>query len=239
MRLFFLFWILTVCGALSQNLEIIRKIPHSGYSEGLDFYEGYLWHALPKSLVKIDPKDGTVIETFDPATHYSESLTWFLGKLWNLSFSDNGIYAGKREKDKIKFKRVGDSPEIHGWGITHDGKHLILTGNYSSKLYFLDPKAMRVVKTISATVKDLEDLAWDGLGIWTSSFTSHRGQIFRIDPQSGQVGEFFSLPTPEECPIIDGIAFDGSGLWITGKQCGSIYLAKRPTERAIAVKQTP
>ena len=78
-----------------NTLELIRQIPHSGYSEGLDYYNNFLWHALPKEIKQIDPKDGTVIASVPPSTEYSESLSWFEGKLWNLSFHDNGLYAGK------------------------------------------------------------------------------------------------------------------------------------------------
>lgn len=215
------------------KLALVRQIPHSGYSEGLDFFEGFLWHAIPKAILKIDPKDGTVLERFQPATEYSESLTWFKGGLWNLSFTDNSIHIGKLTSGKNKgralaFKKVGEVPEVHGWGITHNGNQIITTGDYSPKLYFFNPKSMKLEKTLTTTVSALEDLAWDGHGIWSSSFTGYRGQIFRISPANGKIGDFYSLPDPEMCPIIDGIAVDGKNLWITGKECPAIYLVKNP-----------
>jgi glutamine cyclotransferase len=213
----------------AQSLELIRKIPHSGYSEGLDYYQGFLWNSQPKAIVKIDPKDGSVLSRFTPATDYSESLTFFGGKIWNVSFSDNGIYSGKIEGERINFKRVGSTPEKAAWGFTNDGKRLILTGTYNSAvLYFMDPTTLKVIRRLTTTVKDLEDLAWDGKWIWASSFRSHRGEIFRIEPKTGTVTDFFSLSDPENCPLIDGIAFDGKGLWVTGKHCPSIYYFKLP-----------
>lgn len=211
------------------KLEIVSYIPHSGYSEGLDFRDGYLWHALPKSIVKIDPKDGTVLGRYKPATEYSESVVWQGSSLWNLSFSDNGIYRGVLSKGVLTFEKKGITPEVHGWGLAFDGTHLVMTGNYSPKLYFFDPKKVKLVRTLTATISDLEDLAWDGTGFWSSSFTQHRGQIFRIHPQSGKVMGFFSLPDPDACPVIDGIAKDGDFLWVTGKECTRIYKVKIPT----------
>lgn len=233
-----LFLSILVCAhlAFANTLEVIRKIPHTGYSEGLDYHEGYLWHALPREIVKIDPSDGTVLLRFQPASQYSESVMWFLGYLWNVSYSDNHIYAATLEGRTLKFGKVGTVPEVHAWGLTHDGKSIIVTGNYSNKLYFLNPKTLQIEKTLTTPVKDLEDLAWDGVGIWSSSFSTYRGQIFRIDPKSGDVRQFFSIPNPEECPIVDGIAYDGKNLWITGKNCASIYYVKKPPERAITSK---
>jgi glutaminyl-peptide cyclotransferase len=213
----------------ANTLELIRKIPHSGYSEGLDFHDGYLWHALPKFILKIDPKDGEIVSRFTPPTEYSESLAWFRGKLFNLSFSDNGIYVGGLNKDSLKLEKKGQTPEVHGWGITHDKKHLIITGDYSSKLYWLDPKTLKIVRTLETNAKDIEDLAWDGKLIWTSSFTTDRGHIFSIDPESGKILAKYPLSNPEECPVIDGIAYDGKAFWITGKECPSIYYVK-PTK---------
>jgi glutamine cyclotransferase len=214
------------------RLEVLRRIPHSGYSEGLDYHQGYLWHALPKKIVKIDPKDGAVVATFPPATDYSESIVWFQGKLWNVSFSDNGLYAGTLNGSTLKFSHKGTTPESRAWGIATDGVHLIVTGHYRSpKLYFLSPKDGKLVREITTPIPDLEDLAWDGEGLWTSTFTGHTGSIFRIDPKSGEVQGEFSLPNPQECPVIDGIAQDGSTLWVTGKECPSIYQVKRPLIR--------
>lgn len=224
--------ILFCVSGFAEKLELIRKIPHSGYSEGIEFHDGVLWNAFPKKIVKIDPKDGTILETFPPASDYSESITFLNGKLWNVSFSDDGIYSAKfgRTSKKADFKRVGTAPEDHAWGLCTDGKQLIMSGNYSYSIYFYDPKTVKQVRKITTPVKDLEDCAWDGRGIWTSSFTSHRGQIFWVDPVTGAIPKFYDLPEPEACPVIDGIAFDGKALWVTGKECPAIYQVKMPAE---------
>lgn len=209
-------------------LEVVRTIPHTGYSEGLDYHEGYLWHALPKAILKIDPKDGEIVGRYLPATSYSESIKWVQGMLLNLSFSDNGIYGGKLKGDQLSFERKGSTPEKTGWGIERVENEIVVTGDHSPKLYFLDPTQFQVKRTIQVPIKDLEDLAWDGVGLWTSSFTSHEGKIFRVSPESGSITDLYSLPDPSECPIIDGIAYDGKGLWVTGKNCVSIYWVKIP-----------
>lgn len=218
----------------AEKLKVLRTVPHSGYSEGLDWHEGFLWHALPKETVKIDPKDGTVVARFAPSTEYNESLVWFKGVPYQVSFHDDGIYRGKLANGQLEWTRVGKTPEVHAWGSTHDGKHVILTGNYSKKLYFFDAKDWKVVRTIETPVADLEDLAWDGQRIWSSSFTQYPGTIFPIDPKTGAVTSFYELPEPAECPVIDGLAWDGEALWLTGKQCANIYRVERPSGRALS-----
>jgi glutamine cyclotransferase len=214
--------------AAKNTLKVIRVIPHSGYSEGLDYRDGFLWHALPKAILKIDPADGQIVARYKPATEYSESIVWLNKHLWNVSFSDNGLYRGTLKGDTFVFTRVGSVPEVHAWGLEAKGSELVVTGDYSNKLYFLSSKTGALVKTLVTEGKDLEDLAWDGKGFWSSSFTTHRGSVFRISPASGKIGPLYSLPDPESCPVIDGIAYDGKHLWITGKECASIYCVERP-----------
>jgi glutamine cyclotransferase len=223
----------------SQTLEVINKIPHSGYSEGLDFHEGFLWNALPNRIVKINPKDGSVVESYAPATEYSESIKWVSGKLWNLSFKSKGLYQGKLRNNQLTFEKIEEVPEDCSWGIEKVGRELVMTGNFSNKLYFYDPENRKWTKTLVTDAVDLEDLAWDGKRLWTSSFSTHRGTIFSVDLQTGKVQSFWELPQKEECPIVDGIAFDGKSLWITGKECPSIYQVKLPIPRAITSKQNP
>ncbi len=210
--------------------KVLGQIPHSGYSEGLDFHEGFLWHALPQKLLKIAPADGTVVAEYTPATDYSESLTWFKGSLFNVSFSNNGLYKGKLAGKALSFTRIGSVPEVHAWGLTNDGTHLIVTGDFSKKLYFLNPDDGKLVRQIETPVGSLEDLAWDGKGIWTSSFTEHKGQFFRVHPKTGAISRLVSLPDTEACPVIDGMAWDGKSLWVTGKHCPVIYRIQPPSE---------
>lgn len=218
--------------AAEGKLELVRKIPHSGYSEGIDLYEGSLWSAQPKVLRKISPLTGEVMATYKPASEYSESLSWWGSDLWTVSYSDNGIYKGKLRDNGIAFARVGTTPEVHAWGLTHDDRYLILTGDHGSRsLYFVDPRTLKLVRQLRTEISDLEDLAWDGEGIWSSSFTAKKGHVFRIHPNTGKIQGVYELPEPQMCPVVDGIAAMGNELWITGKECPAVYLVKNPLVR--------
>jgi glutamine cyclotransferase len=49
-----------------------------------------------------------------------------------------------------------------------------------------------------------------------------------VHPKTGKVEGLYTIPEPEMCPVIDGIAVEGKSLWITGKNCPSLYLVKNP-----------
>lgn len=47
-------------------LRLLKKYPHKGtngdrYSEGLDFYKGYLWHTTKTGLSKPDPNNNFAV----------------------------------------------------------------------------------------------------------------------------------------------------------------------------------
>ena len=88
------------------SLTLIRTIPHSGYSEGLDYHKAFLWHTTDKLILKIDPKDGTVVARFAPPTSHCESLKWINEKLFHVSFETNGIYQGVPKSNQINLKKI-------------------------------------------------------------------------------------------------------------------------------------
>src|SRR5690606_6944454 len=82
-----------------------------------------------------------------------------------------------------------------GWGLTHDGKHLIMSDG-SSTLTFLDPETYKPVRQIEVTsskgpVKNLNELEYIKgeiyANIWLTDY------IVRIDPQTGKVTGWIDL----------------------------------------------
>jgi glutamine cyclotransferase len=214
--------------AAAGSLECVKRIPHSGWSEGLEWHNAQLWGSYPHSLRVFDPETGDEIASYGVASGYQESVTWFQGRLYALSYSDNKIYQGTLTGTTIKYVAVGTVPDVHGWGLTHDDHDLILSGNGQPYLYFIDPGTMQTVKTLTTQVDDLEDLAWDGRWIWASSYSYFPGTEFRIDPATGAVVEFYTLPEPSECPKLDGVEVHDGQVYITGKNCPWTYIVEEP-----------
>lgn len=173
---------------------------------------------------------GNVLSEHEPPSTYSESLTWFRGKLWNLSYHNANVYAGTMVGGELVFEVAGTVPDLAGWGITHDGNDLIVSGNGRPDLYVLDGETLVHKRTVTTPVDDLEDLAWDGRYVWASSYSELPGQVFRIDLASGSIVDVHALPDPDECSIVDGIAVAEGRLFVTGKRCPFIYVALLPLE---------
>ena len=170
-----------------------------------------------------------VLKSFKPATSYSESIKWDNGQLWNLSFSDNGIYKGKLLRNRFAFKKVAAIPdEKHGWGIEVVGNQIAVTGNYSPRIYFFNKKTFKLERIIKLSVSELEDLAFDGKRLWVSSFREKKGKIYAVDLKKGKIVGSFMLPKQYQCTVIDGLAVQGKTIWITGKHCANIYQVKNP-----------
>ena len=200
--------------------------PVGGWSEGLDVHEGLLWQAFPGTIVARDAKTGVEVGRWEPPSSYSESLTWLDGTLWNVSYHDANLYAGTLEDGELKFSVAGITPHEHAWGITHDGRRLLLTGNGQPYLYFLD-ESLELERVLETPVDDLEDLAWFASSVFASSYSELPGSFFRLDPSTGTVLEQFEVPDPASCPIVDGIAVDAEGtIWVTGKDCPAVWIGR-------------
>jgi len=105
---------------------------------------------------------------------------------------------------------------------------VVVTGNGSHFLYFLDPDDGSLVRTVETPIDDLEDIAWDRGAIWASSYSELRGRFFRLDPETGEVLDVFALPEEEAAlcydGIVDGLAVADGILYVTGKHCPHVWI---------------
>ncbi len=243
-------------GAPSEKktgLRLLKKYPHVGtnkdtWSEGLDFYKGYLWHTTKTGLTKLDPgKNLAVLSTwkFKHQAH-TESAVWYKGALYNFT------YRTKQDKNSALFKLtlgekdykaevVGHGLGITNWGTCRDGNSLkpgsetaiIYTaeGNkLDDHLLWYDPATGKTTRKLKVHgLVGIEDLGMDRYGtIWASSYTPrYRGRLYRIDPKSGKIIRTFAGPGDLRSGIIDGIAIrslkDHDIMYVTGKKARFIY----------------
>ncbi len=115
-----------------------------------------------------------------------------------------------------------------GWGLTDDGKHLIMSDG-SSKLYFLNPESLEIVKKINVTqnqkpVKNINELEYIDGKIWANIW--REDHIIIIDPKTGKITGRLNLenlidPTKYDhnLDVLNGIAHDKENdrIFVTGK----------------------
>jgi glutamine cyclotransferase len=223
--------------------EAVNSYAHDpeAFTQGLVFDAGVLYESTggrgTSSLRKVALESGEVLERVAvPEPYFAEGLALLDERLYQLTWQENTAFV----YDRASLKRVATmSYTGEGWGLTTDGRLLILSDG-SNVLRFLEPSTFEVVRTLpvvdgSEYVHYLNELEWVRGEIWANVW--HRDQIARIDPQSGRVVAWLDLThlapairaeNPEAVP--NGIAFDEQTgrVFVTGKLWPVLYEIRLP-----------
>lgn len=227
--------LLAACRPAGHRLdhEVVASHPHDSgcYTQGLEFHGGQLLESGGtyggSNVRRVDPATGKVLRQRDlPDSVFAEGLTVLGGELWLLTWKAGVVYVLDPQNFELLRRHRYDG---EGWGITHDGRHLIMS-NGSSRLAVRDPRDFSLLREVPVTergapVGQLNELEWVDGQVLANIYTEDR--IVRIDPESGmvtgqlelgalrkQLGE--SSNPPEE---LNGIARnpETGHLWVTGK----------------------
>jgi glutamine cyclotransferase len=225
---------------------IKKTFPHdtTSFTEGFLFHNNNLYEStgasqgLPQSRSLfgiVDTLTGRIkvkVE-IDRDKYFGEGITFLNGKVYQLTYQTKVgfIY------DEKTFKRIGEFtiPSAEGWGMTTDGKNLIMSDG-TNLLTYLDPNTMQIAKTVAVSengyAKDyLNELEYiDGYffaNIWTTN------TIVKIDPASGFiVGTMDMTQIANDAKSIftgsmemNGIAFEPNSkrIFVTGKMWPKMY----------------
>lgn len=217
---------------LNYTYKIVNQYPHDpeAFTQGLIFADGYLYESTglygKSSLRNIDLKTGNILREIKLAPNvFGEGITLLNNKIYLLTWKAKKgfIY------DKETFQQTGSFTYPHdGWGLTNDGKNLIMS-NGSSYIYFLEPKLFNITKKIKVIdqgepVNQLNELEFINGKIYANIWRSNK--IITIDPISGNVLEWINLSGilkktdyKKRIDVLNGIAYDNINkrLFITGK----------------------
>ncbi len=220
-----------------ENLvyEVVAEHPHDplAFTQGLAYGDGVVYEGTglkgQSSLREVDWKTGLVrrIHRLD-RRYFGEGVTLFKGLLYQLTWLDEKgfVYTAGDFKTVREFSYIGQ-----GWGLTHDGTHLIMS-NGSDLLTFRNSETFEVVRQLSVRwkgepLKQLNELEFiDGsvfANVWKTPF------IVRIHPETGDVTGVLDLSLLEKkaqagagesaIDVLNGIAWkdDTNTLLVTGK----------------------
>ena len=221
-----------------MTYEVLSEFPHDpqAFTQGLVYHEGFLYESTglygESSLRKVDLETGKVLEQLDLADEFfAEGLAFYDNKLYQLTWREGTGFIYYLEDFALLDQF---SYQTEGWGLAHDGKHLIMSDG-TNKLYFLDPGSQQIVKTIEVTfmgeaITRLNELEYIRGELFANIW--QRNYIVRIDPETGEVLGWIDLSgiLPEELQIpetdvLNGIAYDPAAdrLFITGKRWPRLY----------------
>ncbi|HEX5419121.1 MAG TPA: glutaminyl-peptide cyclotransferase, partial [Gammaproteobacteria bacterium] len=158
------------------TVHVVAAYPHDpmAFTQGLVIDHGQLYEGTGlngmSSIRRVALETGKV-EKIEPISSlfFGEGITILGDKLYELTWQNQVgfIY------DVHSFKRLGEFRYTgEGWGLTQDGKHLILSDG-TPMIRFLDPHSFEVVKTIevrigSQPVSQLNELEYIDGQIWSN-----------------------------------------------------------------------
>ncbi|HEX5651532.1 MAG TPA: glutaminyl-peptide cyclotransferase [Chitinophagaceae bacterium] len=223
----------------SISYSVVASFPHdtSSYTQGLVFYKGELYEGtgLEKrsKLMNVDLKTGKALRKMDlDSTYFGEGITIINDTLYQLTWQNKVVFMYSL-KDFKKLKEFMIPTE--GWGITTDGKELIVSDG-TSNLNYYEPGSFRPLRTVSITeggslVNNVNELEFINGYIYANKYQSD--YILKIDPVTGIVVGKADLSNLADqlrarypgIDVLNGIAYDAASnkIYITGKWWPELY----------------
>lgn len=230
----------------SISYSIVNTFPHdtSSFTQGLAIYKGQMYEGTggadydlvgskKSRLMKVNLQSGQAEKSIDlPGKYFGEGITILNDTVYQLTWREHTVFVYTLPD----FRKVKEFPiNTEGWGITHNGKDLIVSDG-TSNLYFYEPSTFRLLRTqsvmqngeLSFNLNELEYI--DGF-VYANQW--QQPYIFKIDPQSGQVVGRIDLTQAwdrikqidSEADVPNGIAYDAQTkkIYITGKKWPELY----------------
>jgi glutamine cyclotransferase len=221
----------------TSTYEIINTYPHdpNAFTQGLVFYEGRLFESTglngQSSLREVELETGKALRSISlEPQFFAEGLALVDNRLIQLTWKNQLGFVYDRDtfKQTHKFQY-----EHEGWGITFDGKSLIVSDGTPS-LRFYDPKTFSETKQIEVRhrgqpVFNLNELEWIASRAEIFANVWQTDLIARIDPATGNVKGWIDLSgllAPQyRGDVLNGIAYDAKSdrLFVTGKLWNTLF----------------
>jgi glutaminyl-peptide cyclotransferase len=222
-------------GSISvYGYKIINTYPHdsSAFTQGLVYDNGVLYEGTGQyghsTLRRVDLNTGRILKQTSLAdTLFGEGVAIWKDSLIQLTWQSGlGLVYGKDNLTQIS----EFSYPTEGWGITSDGKRLIMSDG-TNKLHFLDAETFVEQRQLSVTVdgvavQGLNELEYIKGEIYANMWPTY--WIVIISPDTGEVNGCVNLQgilqqincqDGHDVDVLNGIAYDASRdrLFVTGK----------------------
>jgi glutaminyl-peptide cyclotransferase len=230
----------TSSNPMNIHYTLINTLPHNtdAWTQGLVIYDNKILESTGQPnrswIAEVNPSSGEHDKKVTlPGQYFGEGITVLNNKIYQITWEEKtGFVYDARTYKKLKEFTY----DTQGWGLTHDGKNLIMSdGSY--KLHFLDTTTLKPIRSVTVMdggtrVKELNELEYiDGYvfaNVWNTNW------ILKIDPATGKVvgridlsaiGEQIRVMYPD-ANVLNGIAYDAKSksLLITGKLWPKSYL---------------
>ncbi len=227
-----------------MTYTVTNMYPHdtASFIEGLEWHNGFLYESTGdpdqrgmSKLARVDIKTGKDLQKINlPKQYFGEGMTILKGKIYQLTYKTQKCFV----YDSATFKKINEfSYDGEGWGMTNDGKYLIMD-NSSNNLYYRDPETFKIVKTVGVIdnngyLDSINELEFVGGFIYSNVFM--KDIIVKIDTATGHVVAKADLsnilqkniPNFQQANIdvLNGIAYNkqSNKFYITGKYWPKVF----------------
>lgn len=222
------------------SYRMVKTYPHDpeAFTQGLVYRDGFLYEGTGQygtsALRKLDIKSGKAVQIKPlDKEYFGEGITILGDRIFQLTwYAATAFIYDLATFERIKSLRYPVA--IEGWGLTTDGRNLIM-GDGSSELFYLDPDTFALKKRLNVALNDsavynINELEYiDGnifANVWQTDY------IIRIDSQSGKVTGVLDLRQIAPVKyrghpdyVLNGIAYDPATkhLFVTGKMWPKLF----------------
>jgi glutaminyl-peptide cyclotransferase len=225
-------------GARRFDYEVVRSYPHdpAAFLQGLLWHEGGFYESTGlygrSTLRRVEFPSGKILKSISLQPDlFGEGLALVGNRLIQLTWKSKRGFV----YDRTTFAPIREFQyDTEGWGITYDGKSLIMSDG-SSDLMYLDPNSFEPLRKLAVTMNgkpivNLNELEFIEGEIWSNVWQTDL--IVRIDPGTGKVTSFLNLggilPAGVRSgneDVLNGIAYDAQQkrIFVSGKLWPRIF----------------
>jgi len=221
--------------------KVIKTYPHNieYFTQGFEILNGFLYESTGRegtsSLYKIDLSSWKVIKEYKlDDKYFGEGITILNGKLYQLTYKTQIGFVW--DLNTFELKKTWNYKNAQGWGMTNDGKFLIMSDG-TEFISYLDPETLKEIKRFQVcnnkgVVENLNELEYINGEIWANIWMTDT--IVKIDPKTGKIVAEIDLKgllasnlsnQKTTADVLNGIAFDNdkNKIYVTGKLWPKVF----------------
>lgn len=222
--------------------KVVNSYPHdhNAFTQGLLWHDGSLYEGTGREgrsfVRRVDLQTGKVLQQSPlPKEVFGEGLVLDGDRLVQITWQSERafVFDAKTLALQGEWKYEGE-----GWGLTTDGKELIMSDG-SSQLTFRDPKTFAEKRRVNVTfngkpLDKLNELEWVDGQVWANVWQTD--YIVRINPTTGAVEEYLDCSGLLDNKVrrggedvLNGIAYDAQNkrIFLTGKLWPRLFEIKQ------------